>query len=288
MALVKVKKRSTQNKQLGRVIVKNEPAKKHAILKGVTPATLLETPKAFRRDGRVRNTQSVVRPTTRPNMPSALATQQKRKARPARHHRVQAEQQIDRAASEAQKRGKNEARRFKSERQEMRETHDLSQVDDDVETEAVLFEWTAPEHSYNPRSSSWFIVLAVGTTAFVGLLGFLGNILGAILVAFIGGTIYYIAQHKPGVVRYRIMVDGVAVNNRLYPYQELAAFNIKYEPGEVKTVMLRSQKRLAPMINLEIGDADPVAIRDRLLEFLQEDLDMEEPLADSWARRIGF
>lgn len=180
-------------------------------------------------------------------------------------------------------------KRFQHELKEMREVHDLDEVDDDVEEEATLLEWRAEEHTHRPKSPVWFVVLAAGTTVAVGLqLFFYMNFIGALTLAFIGGLIYYIAQQKPGTMRYRIMYDGVALNNMLYHYKDLDSFNVIYEPGEVKTVIFRSQRRLSPYVHMEIGDADPVEIRDVLLEFLPEDQDLDEPLVDIIARRVGF
>ena len=48
------------------------------------------------------------------------------------------------------------------------------------------------------------------------------------------------------------------------------------------------ERKGVDMIHMEIGDADPVAIRDILLEFGREDQNLEEPLIDIWARRLGF
>jgi hypothetical protein len=78
------------------------------------------------------------------------------------------------------------------------------------------------------------------------------------------------------------------VNNLLYHYRDLATFNIIYEPGEAKTVLIRGKRRLAPLLHMEIGEADPVAIREILLEFLPEDQTMDEPMVDVIARRLGF
>lgn len=179
--------------------------------------------------------------------------------------------------------------RFQHELKEMREVHDLDEIDDDVEREATLLEWHAEEHTHRPKSPMWFAALAAGTTVAVGLqLLIYANFIGALTLAFIGGLIYYIAQHKPKVMRYRIMVDGIALNNTLYHYRDLENFNVIYEPGEVKTVIFRSRRRLSPYIHMEIGDADPVEIRDILLEFLPEDQELEEPLVDIIARRVGF
>ncbi len=179
--------------------------------------------------------------------------------------------------------------RFQHELQEMKEVHDLDKVDDDVEKEATLMEWYAPEHAHRPKSPLWFAALAAATTVAAGLqLIFYVNIIGAITLALAGGLIYYIAQQKPATMRYRIMMDGVALNNTLYHYQDLETFNVIYEPGETKTVIFRSRRRLSPYLHMEIGDADPVDMRDILLEYLPEDQDMEEPLADIIARKAGF
>lgn len=183
---------------------------------------------------------------------------------------------------------KQQDTRVQHELKEMQETDDLRNIDDDVEDLATLYEWHAEQHNHRPKSPAWFITLAVGVTVVAGVLVFMKNILGAITIAFAGGFMYYTAQHKPAVARYRILVDGIAINNLLYHYRDLAAFNIVYEPGHVKTAIFRSKHLFSPFIHMEVGDADPVAIRDILLEFIPEDQEMDEPLADILARRLGF
>lgn len=179
--------------------------------------------------------------------------------------------------------------RFQHELKEMQETHDLKEVDDDVEEAATLFEWQAKEHTHRPKSPTWFAVLAAGITILVGLQLFLYfNFIGAITLALVGGLVYYIAQQKPAAVRYRILLDGIALNDTIYHWEDLDAFNIVYEPNETKTVILRSTHRFSPYINMEVGDADPVQIRDILIEFVKEDQQIQEPLADIIARRLGF
>lgn len=181
-----------------------------------------------------------------------------------------------------------DSKRFKQEREEMKETQDLRQVDDDVEAEATILEWHTREHAHQPKSPGWFIVLAVVATVLVGIFAMSLNIIGAVTTALASALIYYIAQQKPAIARYRVMVDGVAINNTLYHFRDLQSFNIIYEPGIVKTVILRSKHALTPLMHMEIGDADPVTIREVLLEFLSEDQEMDEPIVDILARRLGF
>ena len=178
--------------------------------------------------------------------------------------------------------------RVQHELKQLQEETDLREIDDDVEDLTTLYEWEALEHRDHPLSPRWFVAIAAGTTVVAVVLLLMANIIGALATALVGGLFYYFLQQQPAVARYRLMVDGIAINNTLYHYKELASFNIIYEPDVTKTVLVKSKHRLTPMITLEIGEADPLVLRDILLEFLPEDQDLEEPLVDVLARRVGF
>ncbi len=178
--------------------------------------------------------------------------------------------------------------RFRRELKEMQKEKDLRKIDDDVEDVATLFEWYAPEHLHQERSPKWFAIFAASITAIAVGFALFGNFIAALTIGMIGAYMFVVAQHEPSVVRYRLMTEGIALNNTLYHYKHLESFNIVYEPGNVKTVILKSRHRLVPLIHMEIGDADPVAIRDILNEFVREDIHLEEPLIDIWSRHLGF
>jgi hypothetical protein len=178
--------------------------------------------------------------------------------------------------------------RFQHELKELEQVDDLRKIDDDVEDVSTLFEWKAPEHMHQVRTPQWFAVFAASITAIAVGFALLGNFIASLTIAMIGAYMFVVAQHKPSIARYRLMTEGVAINNALYHYKHLEAFNIVYEPGDVKTVILKSSRRLVPLIHMEIGDTDPVAIRDILVEFVHEDVHLEEPVIDIWARRLGF
>lgn len=177
-------------------------------------------------------------------------------------------------------------KRFQHELKEMKETEDLGKIDDDVEAAATLLEWQAPEHTHHDHSPRWFIALAATITATAGLFLFLANFMAAITIAFAGGLIYYLAQRQPATIRYRLMIDGIAVNNTLYHYRHQQGFNIIYQPGEVTCVIIRGKARFAPLLHLPTGETDPGAIRDILIQFMPEHPDMQEPFVDVWARRL--
>lgn len=178
--------------------------------------------------------------------------------------------------------------RIQHELREMQETNDLKQVDDDVEALATLFEWQAQEHLHQPKGKRWFMALAIAGAVLVAFFIFTVNIIAAITTALVTWLMYTIAQREPGIARYRLMVDGVAIGNTLYHYRDLATFNIVYEPAETTIVLIRSKHRFAPLLTMELGDAHPVEVRDILLEFLPEDQDLSEPITDIIARQLGF
>lgn len=178
--------------------------------------------------------------------------------------------------------------RVQHELREMQTTHDLDEIDDDIERDATLLEWQAPEHTHQPKSPLWYAILLVGALVIIGVLVWMQNYLAIIAVVLATGLLYYFARTKPAIARYRLMVDGVAINTYLYHYRDLQTFNIVYHPGESTLVLIRSKRRFSPLLHLEIGDADPVAIRDILLEFLPEDQELIEPIPDVLARRLGF
>lgn len=177
---------------------------------------------------------------------------------------------------------------MRQELQEMQTAKDLSTIDDDVEEVATLLEWTSAEHVHRPKSTLWYVALAVVSLVVIAVLVLLSNYFAAIVMTIGACLLFYFAEKQPGTVHYRLMVDGIAVNTLLYHYRDLMAFNIVYYPGGTKAVFLRSKRRFVPLIHLEVGEADPVAIRELLLQFLPEDQELDEPVVDRLAHRLGF
>jgi len=208
---------------------------------------------------------------------------------PEVHRQLPAYKPHERAARQRLRRRQAASERFAHELEEMREVHDLDEIDDDVEQAATLYEWQAAEHTHRPKSPAWFAGLAAGTTMLAGIQALVfANIFGAITIGLIGSFLYFLAQQRPKEVRYRILIDGMAVNSLIYHWRDLDSFNVIYKPGTVKTVIFRNKRTLLMYVHAEIGNADPVEIRRILLEFLREDQDLVEPFADVLARRLGF
>jgi hypothetical protein len=156
-----------------------------------------------------------------------------------------------------------------------------------MEQHAVL-EWSSPEYDHQPKSLVWYIGFGTATVIIVGTFALFGNYFAAGVLALLCGLLFYISRQAPALVRYRLLGTGVAINNVLYQYQNLLAFNVIYEPDGSKIVIIQSNKRFMPLLYLEVGEADPVAIREALLQFVPENQDLAEPLTDIVIRKLGF
>jgi hypothetical protein len=193
--------------------------------------------------------------------------------------RQQAQQDLRQRASDT---------RIKREREEMLQTKDLREIDDDVEDLATLLEWEAPDHVHRPKSAIWYTALAILTIVIAGTFVLLNNVIGAITVVLLSIMLFALGRKEPEIKRYRIMVDGIAVNETLYHFRDLVSFNLIYEPSHTTTILFRSNRHFAPLLHMEIGDSDPTIIRDVLLEVLPEDLELDEPITDIYARKLGW
>lgn len=215
------------------------------------------------------------RPVSRPLTPEERRRLMRRRQVEQVRERVADHQQTD--------------RRFQHELRELRQTHDLRQVDDDVEDISTIYAWHAQEYDHKPKTALWYTTYAAALTVLCLGFALTGNLMATLSIGVIGAFVYYLVQQEAPTIHYRLMTEGVAFNDVIYHYQDLQAFNVIYEPGETQTVILRSKRALSPLLHMEIGDeADPVVIRDILLEFVPEDQELYEPLTDVFARRLGF
>ncbi len=158
-----------------------------------------------------------------------------------------------------------------------------------AELPAPLVAWRFPEFNKRRRPTGWWV--AAGITWFalvVWALLVLHSFLFLLILMF--GAIIFITQERrdPDVLECRITLDGVEVDDRLYPYDQLVQFYIVYKPGEVAALFLdRAGPR--PTVAIPLHDQDPAEVRQALGARLKEDIDtVHEPLLDQVARKLGL
>jgi len=137
--------------------------------------------------------------------------------------------------------------------------------------EEPVFAWEAPEYEYIEKHPKWYWVM--------------GLILLAIIVYAMG---YAYAEREPRLIRMEINPDGVIVDKIMYEYDDLKSFWIFYEVETgFKILSLHSKKTFLPHIHIPVGDANPILIREVLLNYLPE-IKQEMTIVDRFSLLIGL
>lgn len=150
------------------------------------------------------------------------------------------------------------------------------------------FSWQAPEYEHFEKHPKWYwisggILLAVVVYALVT-----NSILMAITFILIGMLGYVYAEREPRTVQIQITPDGLQIDNYFYRYDDLKSFWIFYAAGEnIRTLSLHSKKSFLPHIHIPIGNANPILIRETLIQYLPE-IKQELTILDRLEKLIGL
>lgn len=151
-----------------------------------------------------------------------------------------------------------------------------------------IITWNAPEYAEAKKNPLWFVALAVvmGVVVLYGInAGSWSMVTVFILITLL--MLYFGAQ-KPRTISVRLDATGVSVNNILYEYKVIRKFWMVYYPPEVKVLYLETGAYLNNLVRIELGKQDPVAVKNFLLQYLEEDLDGKESMVDILARKLRF
>lgn len=154
-------------------------------------------------------------------------------------------------------------------------------------TQPDIISWQAPEYAYIKKSPDWYWAVGILTIGFFVVALVFGNMLFGVFVLLAGFTVALYGARPPRIVAFTLSVEGVRIENRVYPYESVKSFWIFYHPPHVKELSVESQKLIMPHIKIPLGDANPTEIRTYLLQFLPEH-QQEESLIDTGARFLGF
>ena len=150
----------------------------------------------------------------------------------------------------------------------------------------VLASWPVDEYERHERGPLWYL--------FFGVLGAAGliyamvsqNFLFAVIIIMFGVIIGLSSMREPRQMDFVVTEIGVGVGHQFFAFKDLRNFWILYDPPEVKNLYFEFRRSLRPHLAVPLYDIDPIEVRELLLDFLDEDLDLdkEEPLADFFGR----
>jgi len=132
-----------------------------------------------------------------------------------------------------------------------------------------LAKWTAPEFIKNEEENLFYYASAV-LSFFMVIWSFLeGNTIVAITFGLLIAVIVLHIFHKPRDIEYRIDLDGITVDDRLYRYSEIESFEI-VQNEENSVLKFKLKNSLFPIKEIHLANQDPNYIYAALEYFLPE------------------
>lgn len=146
--------------------------------------------------------------------------------------------------------------------------------------------WEVPEYETHERTRNWYIIAAVIGALLLVYAAITSNFLFAGII-IIGALVIILTDGKvPQKVRISLTDEGVEVGRKFYDYDEIKDFSIVYKPKlGVKNLYFEFKTVVKPRLSIPLLDRDPLIIRDKLLKYLQEDLERtDQPLSEGLAK----
>ncbi|OGE90714.1 MAG: hypothetical protein A3E29_01130 [Candidatus Doudnabacteria bacterium RIFCSPHIGHO2_12_FULL_48_16] len=144
------------------------------------------------------------------------------------------------------------------------------------------------QSSTNPkRSLAWYVIFIILSLAALTFAIFYSESIITVitfsLIILVVLTLSFITRTE---TTYRLSPLGISAGRMIYPYKTIKKFWINYRPPEVKTLNLETTAYINNIIAIQLGNQDPVAVKQFLAQYLRQDLDHEETAAEILARRL--
>jgi len=162
----------------------------------------------------------------------------------------------------------------------MEDTNDISRE---------LISWDFYEFYHQDRGNLWYI--GFGVLAAVGVIYgiFTDNFLFSLIILLSGLIIFLQNWKKPSRLKFAISPQGITIGANFYPMKDIDEFWMIYEPPKVKKLYINFKASWRPLTGINLEEVNPLRVREILLDYLPENLDMEEePLSDTIARMLNL
>lgn len=155
-----------------------------------------------------------------------------------------------------------------------------------MEHDEVVLEWKTPEFIPHSKGPAWFLTAAGLMIAFTAYAILTGSATMAIVFILLGGVYYLTHNQAPRILEIKVTRLGIAVGTRFYPFGNLNAFWIVYNPPFVRKLYLRTSDKTNREIKIELNDQSPVALRQALAREIPEIEGGQENKADMLIRLL--
>lgn len=168
----------------------------------------------------------------------------------------------------------------------MPEPENLDVTKEDLRPDKGI-DWVTREYPHTPKEADWYTAVIIIAGALTVAAIILNNVIFGFLIIVATFALLLFSARTPEPVEVVLTINGVRIGDYFYPYENLESFNIwKYD--DPPRLLLKSKKKLAPLISIEIEEVDSDEVGDYLALFLEEDEELHEPLFQKIFERLGF
>lgn len=147
--------------------------------------------------------------------------------------------------------------------------------------------WEAYEYEYRDKRADWYwalwiIVIATATTAII-----LNNISLGVLLVVAGAMVTLFSRRMPRVVEFEINEQGVLSHGAVYDFKSLESFHVDERGENNSRILIKSKKKLMPLLVIPLGGVQPEEVRQILVKRLPQE-EISESLVQIFADYLGF
>ncbi len=147
-----------------------------------------------------------------------------------------------------------------------------------------LISWEAWEFEPQTRSTRWYVAIVCIGIALIIYAILASNPIFALIILMTGVLILINSLHKPKRIQIHITTDGIVFGKQFHEYTDLKDFSIIYQPP-VKKLYIDFKRFYRPIMSIDLADVDAIAVRDTLLQFIDENIEREDQLMTDLARQ---
>ena len=140
----------------------------------------------------------------------------------------------------------------------------------------TTFVWEIPEFIEYERSKYWYLILSLISIGSVVYAIYSLNYLFSLIILISSLVLLISTEQKPRKILVQIGDNGIVIDGKLIEYNKLHNFSIIYQPPYTKLLYIERKSFIKPRIKLFLENEDPIAIREHLLQYLEENLDLQE------------
>lgn len=149
----------------------------------------------------------------------------------------------------------------------------------------VLMSWQVPEFIKHQRGGYWYLMAVLVVIGVLAYAIFTGNFFLIVITILTVIILFVYHRQEPLRVKFALTEEGILIGQKFYPYKTINKFWIIYERTKNKAIYFDFKGIIRPHLDIPLAEQDPLAVRETLLKYLEEDLEKEEePLLDSLSR----